>query len=109
MSARARKRNKDFDFEKTMEDDGRDAHQLDLENADRHVWLMKSPVVVSKTWDKLTTPPPSSFSSYSSPGLASLAKVVESVNPLQPEPEVLAYNLQFRFSKLSTFIVSNKP
>ncbi|XP_056853060.1 transcription initiation factor IIF subunit beta isoform X1 [Raphanus sativus] len=70
-----------------MEDDGRDAHQLDLENADRHVWLMKSPVVVSKTWEKLTPPSSSSFSSYSSPGLTSLAKVVESVNPLQPEPE----------------------
>lgn len=87
-----------------MEDDGRDAHQLDLENADRHVWLMKSPVVVSKTWEKLTPPPSSSsFSSYSSPGLTSLAKVVESVNPLQPEPEVLAYNLQFRFSKALNF------
>ncbi|KAG2324298.1 hypothetical protein Bca4012_038813 [Brassica carinata] len=70
-----------------MEDDGRDAHQLDLENADRHVWLMKSPAVVSKTWEKLAPPSSSSFSSYSTPGFTSLAKVVQSVDPLQTEPE----------------------
>ncbi|KAJ0256499.1 Transcription initiation factor IIF subunit beta [Hirschfeldia incana] len=72
-----------------MEDDGRDAHQLDLENADRHIWMMKSPVAVSKTWEKLAPPSSSSssYSSYSSPGFSSLAKVVHSLDPLQTEPE----------------------
>ncbi|CAN8234618.1 unnamed protein product [Cochlearia groenlandica] len=65
-----------------MEDD---SHFLDLDKADRHVWLMKSPVVVSKAWGK--HPPSSSSSSSSSEISPSMAKVVISVDPLRPEPE----------------------
>lgn len=77
-----------------MEDDGRDVHQLDLENADQVLWMMKSPVVVAKTWEKLAPPPSSSYSSYPSPGFTSLAKVVQSVDFPLTEPKVLDYNLR---------------
>ncbi|CAH8363990.1 unnamed protein product [Eruca vesicaria subsp. sativa] len=64
-----------------MEDEGRDAHQLDLEKADQNIWMMKSPVVVTKTWEKLAPPlpPPPSYSSYTPSGYISLAKVVHSL------------------------------
>lgn len=63
-----------------MEDDRSNIHELDLEKSDRPVWLMKSPVVVANAWGKQA---PSSSS-----GFNSLAKVVESVDPLQAETEV---------------------
>ncbi|CAN7052883.1 hypothetical protein IGI04_027944 [Brassica rapa subsp. trilocularis] len=71
-----------------MEDDGRDVHQLDLENADQVLWMMKSPVAVSKTWEKLApSSSSSSYSSYPSPGFTSLAKVVQSVDFPLTEPK----------------------
>ncbi|CAH2067421.1 unnamed protein product [Thlaspi arvense] len=68
-----------------MEDDRSNGHDLDLEKADRPVWLMKSPVVVAKAWEKHG---PSSSSYYSSSSLESpnLAKVVLSVDPLRSDP-----------------------
>lgn len=72
-----------------MEDDRSNNHDLDLERADRPVWLMKCPVVVGKAWHKLA---PSSSSSYSSSSEAiNLSKVVLSVDPLRANsssPEV---------------------
>ncbi|KAL0741492.1 hypothetical protein Bca4012_083005 [Brassica carinata] len=60
---------------------------------------MKNPVVVSKTWEKLGLPPPS-YSSYPSPGFTSLAKVVQSVDPLQAEPELLNENGRSRLAPM---------
>ncbi|KAF8075567.1 hypothetical protein N665_1080s0006 [Sinapis alba] len=68
-----------------MEDDKSNIHELDLEKTDRPVWLMKSPVVVAKAWGKQA--PSSSSSSFSSSGFNSLAKVVESFDPLQSQTE----------------------
>lgn len=81
--------------ELTMYDDGSNVHELDLEKSDRHVWLMKSPVVVAKAWTKQTPPPPSY--SFSSSVLNSSAKVVHSVDTLHAEPEISL--LSFRVSK----------
>lgn len=79
-----------------MYDDGSNVHELDLEKSDRHVWLMKSPVVVAKVWTKQTPPPPPSYS-FSSSVLNSSAKVVHSVDTLHAEPEISL--LSFRVSK----------
>lgn len=85
-----------------MEDDKSNIHELDLEKSDRPVWLMKSPVVVAKAWGKQA---PSSSSSFSSSGFNSLAKVVESFDPLHSETEVLGllYIFDYRFSVLDFF------
>ncbi|ESQ27583.1 hypothetical protein EUTSA_v10019027mg [Eutrema salsugineum] len=64
-----------------MEDD----HDLDLENADRLVWLMKSPVAVTKAWDKQAHSSSSYYSSSSSES-PSLSKIVLSVDFQQPDP-----------------------
>ncbi|CAA7042623.1 unnamed protein product [Microthlaspi erraticum] len=67
-----------------MEDDRKNGHYLDTENADESVWLMKSPVVVSKAWEKQVKQ--FSSSSTSLPKLIDVgAKVVESIDPLQSE------------------------
>ncbi|VVA95365.1 unnamed protein product [Arabis nemorensis] len=60
-----------------MEDD----HDLDLGRSDRSIWLMKCPVVVGKAWQKQTPPPSSSYSEC-----PSIAKVVLSIDLLQPDP-----------------------
>lgn len=88
-----------------MEDDGRDVHQLDLENADQVLWMMKSPVAVSKTWEKLAPPPSSSssYSSYPSPGFTSLAKVVQSVDFPLTEPKVLGLQSSILILKALNF------
>lgn len=78
-----------------MYDDGSNVHELDLEKSDRHVWLMKSPVVVAKAWTKQTPPPPSYY--FSSSVLNSSAKVVHSVDTLYADPEISL--LSFRVSK----------
>lgn len=65
-----------------------ESHELDMEKTDRRIWLMKCPVVVAKTWEKLA---PSSSSYSSSDSLPNLAKVVLDVDPLRPDysPEVI--------------------
>ncbi|KAG7587147.1 Winged helix DNA-binding domain superfamily [Arabidopsis thaliana x Arabidopsis arenosa] len=59
-----------------------ESHELDMEKTDRRIWLMKCPVVVAKTWEKLA---PSSSSYSSSDSLPNLAKVVLDVDPLRPD------------------------
>ena len=87
-----------------MEDDGRDVHQLDLENADQVLWMMKSPVAVSKTWEKLApSSSSSSYSSYPSPGFTSLAKVVQSVDFPLTEPKVLGLQFSILILKALNF------
>lgn len=76
-----------------MGDDRKKGPYLDTEEADQSVWLMKSPVVVSKAWEKHVKQfsSASSSSSYCPPNSVDLAKVVYSVDPLQSDlaPEVL--------------------
>ncbi|CAN8240028.1 unnamed protein product [Cochlearia groenlandica] len=61
-----------------MKEDPSNEEFLDLDKTDSQVWLMKCPVAVSKAWQK------QSPSSSSSP---SMAKIVLSLDPLNPEPE----------------------
>uniref|UniRef100_A0A1J3ILQ5 Transcription initiation factor IIF subunit beta n=1 Tax=Noccaea caerulescens TaxID=107243 RepID=A0A1J3ILQ5_NOCCA len=65
-----------------MEDDRSNGNYLDTGKSDRPVWLMKSPVVVAKAWEKQVS---SASSSYSSPESLDLAKIVRSIDLLQPE------------------------
>lgn len=78
-----------------MGDDRNKGPYLDTEEADQSVWLMKSPVVVSKAWEKHVKQ--FSSASYCPPNSLDLAKVVYSVDPLQSElaPEVLNLHLRF--------------
>lgn len=71
-----------------MEEDGNgsNASVIDTTKAERSVWLMKCPLVVSKSWQAAAAAAASSSSSSSSaPDSHPVSKVVVSLDPLRPD------------------------
>lgn len=80
-----------------MEEDGNGTANVDTAKADRSVWLMKCPLVVSKSWQSHAASSASSTASDSHP----VAKVVVSLDPLRSEDpsslQVMTYLNLLRF------------
>lgn len=70
-----------------MEEDGNgsNASVVDTTKAERSVWLMKCPLVVSKSWQAAAAAAASSSSSSSAADSHPVSKVVVSLDPLRPD------------------------